>query len=243
LEAKARQRLGEYNAQMQLEEGELRRFSSIFSKFGLESENERRAGLLVRRGQSEMFAGHVENAALMFRRARELAPQSSYVLAMNASFELARMETDLARQFADEACRRADRRTGALAYSVEAQIRDALRDRPGRIRALAKALEFDPTDVVLRHQYGVALSLAGDTEGAIEQFSLIIAEEEKRSTPRETLLIALKTRIINLRRIGDRTRAAQDLERAKELVARYRHLQGQASQIAELEEGHGPDSS
>ena len=59
-------------------------------------------------------------------------------------------------------------------------------------------LGYSPDDMVLRHQYGVALSGTAKTEAAIAEFTSIVEQEGKRVPIRATLLFALKTRITNL---------------------------------------------
>lgn len=235
-EKKCRQRYQKYNEQMQLQESEVSEFRSTFERYGIVNNNERRASILCRRGQSEMFAGNTDNADLFFKEARLLAPQSSYVYAMSASYELARNHVGNALQFVDEACKRANKRTGSLCYVIKARVLDAQNDKRGRPGALAKALEYDPDDVILRHQYGVALSRAGRPDKAIEQFNIIIDSEMTRTPPRESLLMAIKTRIINYRRIGRIDLADEDLRLAHQILAAHPHLQTQAEQIMELEQ-------
>ncbi|GAA3297095.1 hypothetical protein GCM10020295_28710 [Streptomyces cinereospinus] len=98
---------------------------------------------------------------------------------------------------------------------------DAQRDKYGRVNALRRAVEFAPNDMVLRHQLGVALSRAGETDEAIAKFTEIISVESARDIPSETLLMALKTRIINYRRAGRTQQAQEDLALAKDLMARH----------------------
>jgi tetratricopeptide (TPR) repeat protein len=235
-EVACRRRYQKFSDQMELRESEVGRFRGLMERYGLESENEKRAAILCRRGESEMFTGNVGNAEVLFRQARELAPASAYVYAMGASYELARNRVGAALELVSEACRRATKRTGALCYTIKARVLDVQRDRVGRVQALAKALEFDPSDNVLRHQYGVALSWAGKTEQAIEEFTRIIDIERVKVPLRETLLMALKTRIINLRRLGQTAEAEADLAYAKEILAKHRHLQANAQHIADLED-------
>src|SRR5206468_290055 len=102
---------------------------------------------------------------------------------------------------ANQTCARANKRTGALCYSVKARVLDVHRDKAGRLEPLEKAMGYDPDDPILRHQYRVALSRVGLENEAVEQFSRIITSEEPRVPPRETLLMALTTRIINLQRL------------------------------------------
>ena len=44
-----------YNEQMKLQDSELFRFRNEFERFGLETDNEKRAAILCQRGKSEMF--------------------------------------------------------------------------------------------------------------------------------------------------------------------------------------------
>jgi thioredoxin-like negative regulator of GroEL len=132
-----------------------------------------------------MFNGNIDAAEIAFKQARDLAPNSAYVHAMCASFELARGQVGVAEEHANEACRRATHKTGALCYQVKARILEQRRDKQERVQALRQALEYEPTNSVIRHQYGVALSIAGKSEEAIEEFTHIIEEEKKRVPARE----------------------------------------------------------
>lgn len=236
LEVKCRQRLQRFKAQMTLQKFEVGRFKGMFEQYGLDTQNEKRAGILCRRGESEMFTGRVESSESFFRQARELAPQSSYVLALSASFELARGSIGVALKFAEEACWRATVKTGALAYNIKARVLDAQHDKSGRVAALKRAVEFAPEDSVLLHQYGVALSRSGETAQAIDVFSQIITTERERTPPRDTLLMAFKTRIINLRRAGRAAEAEDDLREAKRILASNPQLAHQVEDIRDLEE-------
>jgi tetratricopeptide (TPR) repeat protein len=154
---------------------------------------------------------------------------------MSANFELAAGRIGTAQRFADLACKYANKRTGSLAWGVKARVCDAERDRAGQVSSLRKALEFDPQDHILRHQLGVALSRASDPQGAITEFSRIIDSELATDVPSETLLMALKTRIINLRRLGRETDAADDLAFAYQLLDQHPHLRRQRTHIEEVD--------
>jgi tetratricopeptide (TPR) repeat protein len=118
---------------------------------------------------------------------------------------------------------------------VKARILDVQWDKHGRLEALSEALRYEPNDPFLRHQYGVALSRVGREEDAIREFTLIIDQESKRVPLRETLIMSLTTRIINLRRLGRIEEARDDLRTARELVARYPQLTHSAIRLDELE--------
>jgi tetratricopeptide (TPR) repeat protein len=235
LETRSRQRLQDFNEQMEIQAVEVGRFQSDFERYGITTPNEKRSAILCRRGESEMFSGNAEGAELLFKQARDLSPNSSYVLARCASYELARNHVGHALDRVNQACKLTTKRTGALAYGVKARILGVQHDYAGRREALKQALDFEPDNTILRHQYGVALSRAGSTSEAIEQFTKIIEIEETKVPPRETYMMAITTRIINLGRLGRRDEAMSDIARAKDLLARFPHLSNAAAKLAEME--------
>lgn len=237
LEVHARQRVQRFNEQMELQVSEVTRFQGEFDKYGLITPNEKRAAILCRRAESEMFSGKVDTAEFLFQQARDLAPQSAYVHAKSAAYELARNRVGAALEKIQEACDRANARTGALCYTVKARILDVQWDKPGRLAALETALTYEPTHPVLRHQYGVALSRMGREEAAIAEFTQIIDEESKRVPLRETLVMALTTRIINLKRLGRMQEARADIDTANELLRQHAHLAHSAVRLNEVERG------
>lgn len=234
LEIRSRQRIQRFNEQMELQSSEIARFRGEFERYGIDTPNEKRAAILCRQAESAMFGGDAEGAEMLFSEARDLAPQSAYVLARSASYELARNRVGLALDRAIEACNKANKRTGALCYSVKARVLDVKRDRIGRMEALGEAVQYNPADTVLRHQYGVALSRAGREREAIEQFSLIIQDEERKTPTRETLVMALTTRAINLRRIDQNAQADADLARARQVIADNPRLSHMSTKLDEF---------
>lgn len=236
-EVQCRQRFQKYSEQISLQESEIFRFRSRFQQFGLETDNEKKAAILCQRGESEMFIGNVNNADMLFKQARDTAPQSSYVYAMSASYELARNRVGNAISFTEKACSCATKKTGALCYTIKARVLDVQRDRNGRVEALKKALEYASDDAVLRHQYGVALSRAGDPVGAIKEFDTIIDAEKAKPAPSLQTIVAMKTRMINLKRLNRMEDCRKDLEKVKELFKNYPYLSSEAYQFNEFFEG------
>jgi tetratricopeptide (TPR) repeat protein len=234
LEMLSRRRVNLFSQQMELQAGEVARFRSVFDRYGLTTDNERKAAILCRRAESEVFAGNLDQAETLFKQARDLAPQSAYVHAMSASFALTQKQLGVALEHIAEACRRTSAGTGALCYTIKARILDAQRNRTGTTDAFAKALEYDRDDMILRHQYGVALSRAGRTQEAIDQFTEIINSESQRTPPRETLVMALTTRIINLQRLNDKEAVRDDLALAKQLLDQNPYLASTAYRLREL---------
>ena len=68
-----RRRFQRFTDPMELHRTELAKFQSRFDKYGLDTDNERRAAILCQRGESEMFVGNVDNADILFKQARDLA--------------------------------------------------------------------------------------------------------------------------------------------------------------------------
>ncbi len=233
-ELTSRKRLQRFYDQMRLQETELIKFRSRFEQYGLETENEKKAAILCQRGESEMFVGNVTNADMLFKQARELVPQSAYILAMSASYELARNRVGNALTYVEDACGRATKKTGALCYTIKARILDVQRDRDGRVSALEKAIGYAPEDNVVRHQYGVALSRAGRPKEAIGQFSIIVEKEKNKVPPTLQMLMALKTRMINLRRLGRNDDLKQDLATVTDILQRYPHLAAEGENFTEF---------
>src|ERR1019366_1785970 len=133
LEVRARQRVQRFTEQMELQVSEVARFQSEFDKYGLITPNERRAAILCRRAESEMFSGNVDKAELFFQQARDLAPQSAYVHAKSAAYELARNRVGAALERVREACGRVTTKTGGLCYTFKARILDVQWDKAGRL--------------------------------------------------------------------------------------------------------------
>lgn len=240
LEQRCRQRYRRFSDQIKLHDFELQRFQSKFIKYGLESDNEKRAAILCQRGESEMFVGNMDSADALFKQARELAPRSAYVYALSASYEVNRGHIGQAMEFIDEACRRANKRTGALCYTIKGRIMDVQHDKIGRAAALERAMEYDPDDNVIRHQYGVALSRRGKTEEAISQFTMIIEKEKDREPPSMQMLMALKTRMLNLKRLSRTDDLARDVALTKEIFKKYSHLSSEAQHFAEFLDATNP---
>jgi hypothetical protein len=94
-----------------------------------------------------------------------------------------------------------------------------------------------PDDHVGRHQYGVAVSRDGQTEEAVQQFTIIIERERDRTPLPLQVLMALKTRMINLKRLGRRDELQRDRDIASNMFRAYPHLSAEAGHFAEFYEG------
>ena len=208
----------------------------VFERFDIESGVERRAARLCKRAESEAFAGNEELAETLYQQATNLAPTSAYVLCQVATFELQRRNLRSAESYIDSACKLArNRKLKGYVYSVRARVMENKGAKTEVLRSLETSLDNDPNDAIVRHRYGVALSKAGNTREAIEQFTWIIERERNKKYPDETLMMALVTRAINWHRLGEDSKAQEDLEFGKKLMERYPYLQGSAQHILTVE--------
>jgi hypothetical protein len=226
-----RERIREYRNIIESREEEARGYNNTVQAYGLSTQQERKAAALVRRAESEVFAGRLESAKAIFHEARALAPTSAYVLAMFSSFELNRGQKRAAEDLIVDACNRANSSVAALCYTIKARVMQALGRPTERLAALETAIKHSPADVVLRHQYGVALSQARREVEAVKVFTEIISSELQLTPPSPTLLMALTTRIINLRRLRRLSEADDDIRLGLNLAQRYPHLSGTAERI------------
>ena len=219
-----RQRYQRYLSQIQLDETEMSSFHSAFEKYGIENDNEKKAVILCRRGESEFFMGNYDSADSLFKEAIDLVPQSSYVNALRASFDLTRNKIARSQYYIAEAIKRVTPKTGSLCYVIKSKILESEHRWDDRIACLKKAIEYDPNDNIIRHQYGVALSRNGKTEDAIKEFDFIITKEEKKSVPSKQLMLALKTRMLNYSRLGWIDKLGEDKKRVMDYFDQFPHL-------------------
>lgn len=236
-ELNSRRNVEEFNAKLELQETEINEFQGIIAKYGLKSDNAKRAVIFCRKAEAEAAKGNFLNASSFYRQARDLAPQVSYVHMMSARFELDQNNIGEALKHAEEAIRRCDKTTGSLCYVTLARVHERQRNWNSAFSAFQKSLEYEPGNNLNRHQYGVLLSKRHRTEDAIEQFTKIIDREKQRNSSQKTLLMSLTTRIINLQRLDRSQEAQADLSYAKQLLKDYPYLQDEAWRIGELESG------
>lgn len=235
LEADCRRRYQRYTDQINLHESEVAQFANIYQRYGITDDNTRRAVILCRRAESESTAGNQDGAEMLYAQARELAPASSYVLAMSAGFEISRHRVGFAIGFAQEACKRASKKTGKLCNLTLARALEIQNDKNGALGAIERALEYDEKDVGLRFRYARLLWQVRRLEKAVLELTNVIEVEKKEDPARQLLLDAYRLRIICYTKQGQNDAADRDVESAKEVLRRNPHLQRLSYLITELE--------
>jgi len=191
LELMARTRYQQYVQQMELITAETGRFTSVFEKFGVKRDTEKRAIILSRRAESQKEAFDYDEAERFYQSALDIDPRSVYVLVNYGMLKLEIGQIGEAIELIERAAKRCDKRTGFFVYYNLSKVYDSVRDRMRVEQYLRKALEYDPKHSVARHQLGVVVSRLGDYKEAIQIFDSLIRDELARgSGPSETLLYA-----------------------------------------------------
>jgi tetratricopeptide (TPR) repeat protein len=170
-----------------------------------------------------------------YKQALELDPRSVYVLVSYALFKLELNNFGEAEELMKRAADRCTKKTGYYVYYNMGRVYDSIRDRHGKIRALRKALEYDPNRTVAQHMLGVAQSQNANYDEALSIFdSIIDAELARPIGPRDSLVYALKTKVITLRHAKRDTEAQRVLEQGLRIVRAHKEISHLAPQLEEL---------
>jgi len=102
----------------------------------------------------------------------------------------------------------------AIAWYAQAEIQDAMGDRPGAIVALASALARNPSFAHAHHLLGILLAERGDNEGALAEFETTVHLDPRHARGYNNLGNMLR----NLQRMDEARRA---FERAVEIDPGY----------------------
>lgn len=228
LERQVRTRYQEYKNKMDLASVETAQYKDLFERFGAETDMQKRAVMLARMAEGQARSFKYEAANDYYRQALATDPRSVYTLVSYGLFKLDLDNFGESIELMREASMRCTKQTGYYVYFSWSKVYDKLRDRANRVRCLRKALEYEPTHTIARHSLGVALSQMGKFTDALEIFEGIIQEElSKPQGPSESLLYALKTKIITLRRADRSVQAEiarQDALKMVRSTPQVRHL-------------------
>lgn len=237
LERQARLRYQEYKNIMDLASVETFQYESLFQKFGARTDTQKRAIILCRMAEAQMRSFGYKTADQHYKQALETDPRSVYALVSYALFKLELGNIGEAIGFMEEAAKRCTNQTGFYVYFNWARVYDATHDRGRRASCLRKALQYEPDHTVARHSLGVALSRDGQHDEALQIFDRIIEDElAKPQGPSDSLVYALKTKLITLRRAGKCDTASAFQKQALELVRSRPEVRHLAYQLEEEEE-------
>lgn len=235
LEAESRLRYQGYRNRMQLASVETAQYEDLFERFDAASDNQKRAIILCRIAEGQARSLMHGTANETFKQALDLDPRSVYALVSYGVFKMELKNYGEAEEFMRKASQYCNKKTGFYVYYSLSKLYDQTADRPNKIRALQKALEYKPRDTIARHSLGVAFSQSGDFERALEMFNLIINEETSRPDgPSESLVYAYKTKIITLRRAKRPTEAELVLNEARTVISNDIHLRYRIRDLEDL---------
>lgn len=232
LEFTARTRYQKHVQEMELVAAETQRFTSLFARYDVQRETEKKAIILARKAESSAVNFDYDEAERLYQMALQEDPRSVYVLVNYGMLKFNEGQVGEATRLLEEAAQRCTKRTGFLVHFNLGRVYDSVRDRERAAQALRRALEYQPTHVVARHQYGVVLSRLGKTDDAIGVFDALISGELARSTgPTETLLYAYRGKIITLRKAQRSVEAEETRAEAHSVVATWPWLAEKAKDL------------
>lgn len=235
LELMTRTRYQQYMQQMELVAAETGRFTSVFEKFDVKRDTEKKAIILSHRADSQKDSFNYDESERLYQSALDIDPRSVYVL-MNygmLKYELGQIGESL--DLLNDAAKRCNKKSGFYVYYNLSKVYDSIRDRNKVKDCLLKALKYYPKHSVARHQLGVVTSRLGKFDEAIEIFNDLIKDElNQPSGPSETLLYAYKTKIINLKKSGRIKQAEEELEIARNEISRWTYLSKKSYELDDL---------
>ncbi|NQV19461.1 MAG: putative DNA binding domain-containing protein [Armatimonadetes bacterium] len=238
LEKNSIHRYNNYIGKLELFDFATRRYDGKFKKFDAKSDHQKKAILLSIQAEDEIQNMHLEAANKFYKEALDTDPRSIYTLVSYANFKVSNGRYTKALSLIQEAQKHVTKKNGFYIYHASFKIYKEMRDDNKRIECLRKALEFDPTYNVARHELGFSLSRIGKFDEAIKEFDCIIDFELTRSNgPTKQILFAMKTKYTTLVRAKRNSEAELFLNNALELIESYESIKGHKLELAELRSG------
>ncbi|MBP1467372.1 tetratricopeptide repeat protein [Candidatus Chloroploca sp. M-50] len=231
LELTARTRHQRHVQEMELVAAETERFSSLFVRFKVERDTEKRAVILARKAEDQAASLNYEEAERFFKEAMDIDPRSVYVLVNYGLFKQKTGQVGESIRLMEEASNRCNKDTGFFVYYNLGKVYDEIRNREQVERCLRKALEYQPENFIARHQLGVVTSRLGKFQEADGIFDDLIKDQLSRIYPSDTLIIAYKSKIINLRKSGQYNLAKKTVQVALENARKFAHLAGRLHEL------------
>jgi tetratricopeptide (TPR) repeat protein/GTPase SAR1 family protein len=237
LELTARNRYQRYTQEMALAVTEIERFDTLFSRFGVQRDTEKKAIILARRAEGQAATFNYDEAERLFKLALDEDPRSVYVLMAYGMLKSTMGQIGEALRLLEDAATRCTKQTGFQVFYNLSRVYREERNREQVARCLKKALEYQPKHSVARHQYGVILSQLGHYQEALAVFDELIQEELARSLgPTETLLFAYRAKITTLSKAGRAQEAQEQSREMLEKVHRWPHLAARGKEMLDTSE-------
>jgi tetratricopeptide (TPR) repeat protein len=237
VERQARLRYQEYRNIMDLASVETGQYGDLFQRFDATADTQKRAIILCRMAEGQARSLGYKTADQYYQQALTTDPRSVYALVSYALFKMELGNIGEAIGLMEQAEQRCTNRTGYYVYFNWAKVYDVIRDRSRRAWCLRKALQYESDHTIAKHSLGVALSQDGQYDEALRIFDSIIQEElAKPNGPSDSLVYALKTKIITLRRAGRGSTASSVLKEALDMVRSRQEVRHLAHKLEEEED-------
>lgn len=235
LETFARTNYQRYIQQMELVAVETERFSSLFDKFDIQRDTEKRAVILAQKAEVEMKSLNYDEAERLFQAALEVDPRSVYVLVNYGLLKQEIGQVGKAIELMNTAAQRCNKKNGFFVFFNLSRVYDSIRDRKKVEESLRQALNYDPNQIAAKHQLGVVLSRLGKFDEAVTIFDQLIADQLSRvGGPTDTLLYTYKTKIINYEKARRFKDAKATQEAALKEISKWPHLARRAYEVENL---------
>jgi len=227
-------RYHDYLGKIQLTNIATRRYSGIFERFNAKAAHQKKAIILSIQAEDEISNLRYDDAEETFKQALDLDPKSVYTLVAYGELKSHRGQSSAAMGMIEKAKRMTTNKTGFHVYFWGGKICSKMHNEVDAVKYLKKALEYEPDNVLARHALGVALSKIGNFDESLRIFDEIIENDLKRAGgPSNSLVYAMKTKIITLRHAGQMEEANKY---AKEAIAIVKSQESVGNFAYELEE-------
>lgn len=217
LERQARLRYQDFRDKIELASVASYQCQDLFKIFDAKSENEKKSILLCRMAEGQARSLGYDEAEQYYKQALEFDPRNVYTLVSYGLFKLELHNYGDALELMKRATERINKKTGFYVYFNLARVYEEIRDHANRARYLRESLKYDPNHVIARHSLGVTLGRLGNHKEAVEIFDGIIDQEFSRvNGPSDSLEVALRTKMISLKRMNKPVEAGRAIDEVLE---------------------------
>lgn len=228
-----RLRYQEYKNRLELAGEYASQCEGLFQKFEAVTDIQRKAILLCRMAEGQASSLGYEEAEEYYKQALSIDPRSIYALVSYGKFKSELQGNEEAIQFISQAEKRITKLTGFYVYYNLADVYGRMKEWNNKVYYLKEALKFEPDNTMAQHALGVALGHLQRHEEALRIFEGIIEKElSKQYGPSNSLIYAVNTKIISLKKIG---RIQEVIPFVDKTISRLKVMKGNDYIIEQIE--------
>jgi tetratricopeptide (TPR) repeat protein len=199
----ARTRYQEYKNRLDLAGEEIYQCEGLFQKFEAVTDTQKKAILLCRMAEGQISSLGYDEAEEYYKQALTIDPRSVYALVSYGKFKSDQLFFEEAIQLISKALERISKLNGFYVYYNLADVYSRMKDWNNKVHYLIEALKFEPENTRTKHALGVAYGQLNHHSTAINIFEEIIEKELSRQYgPSNSLIYAVNTKIVSLRKLG-----------------------------------------